>query len=84
MYVHHNYFINAIHVHVYVHVHCVFVSYCRGVLESLIKRHFPTPTDGNEWSVFENDSTLPRNCRKRKRGIAPLNVTETLTMLLRE
>ncbi|XP_011404218.2 PREDICTED: protein strawberry notch homolog 1-like isoform X2 [Amphimedon queenslandica] len=50
-----------------------FVSTAKGVLESLIKRHFPTPTDGNDWSVFENDSTLPRNCRKRKRDYAVVN-----------
>ena len=42
----------------------------RGVLETLIRRHFPTPSSdmaGINWSLIENDPTLPRSCRKRKR-----------------
>lgn len=45
-----------------------FVSTARGALETLIKRHFPTPSEGIKWSLFENDPTLPLNRRKRKRG----------------
>ena len=40
----------------------------RGVLESLVKRHFPSPSTGINWSLFENDPTLPMNRKKRKRG----------------
>ena len=44
-------------------------SLSRGVLETLIKRHFPTPTTvGFDWNLFENDPTLPNSCRKRKRN----------------
>ena len=40
----------------------------RGVLETLIRRHFPTPTSGIDMTLFADDPTLPGNSRKRKRG----------------
>lgn len=41
----------------------------RGVLETLIQRHFPTPSSGINWNLFDSDPTLPENCRRsRKRG----------------
>ena len=40
----------------------------RGVLESLIKRHFPTPSVNSEWLLDEEGSNLSQNNRKRKRG----------------
>ena len=40
----------------------------RGVLETLIRRHFPTPTSGIDMTLFADDPTLPGNRRKRKRG----------------
>ena len=47
---------------------CILLCVFRGVLETLIRRHFPTPSSGIDWTLFENDPTLPDNCRKRKRG----------------
>jgi hypothetical protein len=44
----------------------------RGVLETLIRRHFPAPVSALasiNWSLFDNDPTLPRSCRKRKRAV---------------
>lgn len=40
----------------------------RGVLETLIRRHFPVPApapglSGIDWSLIENDPTLPQSCR---------------------
>lgn len=43
-------------------------TYCRGVLETLIRRHFPTPSSGIDMRLFADDPTLPGNSRKRKRG----------------
>eukprot|EP00731_Ephydatia_muelleri_P023466 Em0015g1049a len=48
-----------------------FVSTAKGVIETLMQRHFPVPTAseaGINWSLFDNDPTLPGNTRKRKRG----------------
>lgn len=42
----------------------------RGVLETLIRRHFPMPTSGIDMTLFVDDPTLPGNSRKRKRGRA--------------
>ena len=55
------------HIHSLTHSH-IFSHTQRGALETLIKRHFPTPSEGIKWSLFENDPTLPLNRRKRKRG----------------
>ena len=45
----------------------------RGVLESLIKRHFPASSRvGMDWSLFDSDPTLPTNCRKRKQRGGPM------------
>jgi len=41
---------------------------CRGVLETLIRRHFPTPSSGIDMRLFVDDHTFPGNSRKRKRG----------------
>ncbi|XP_065892542.1 protein strawberry notch homolog 1-like isoform X2 [Dysidea avara] len=45
-----------------------FVSTVKGVLETLIRRHFPTPSSGIDMRLFADDPTLPGNSRKRKRG----------------
>ena len=50
------------HLHVIMH---------RGVLETLIWRHFPVPVSALasiDWSLFDNNSTLLRSCQKRKRA----------------
>ena len=49
---------------------------CRGVLETLIRRHFPTPSPepglaGIDWSLMDNDPTLPRSCRRKRRARDP-------------
>ena len=44
---------------------------CRGVLETLIRKHFPDPVSALasiDWSLLDNDPTLPCSCRKRKRA----------------
>ena len=45
-----------------------YIILYRGVLESLIKRHFPTPSVNSEWLLDEEGSNLSQNNRKRKRG----------------
>ena len=58
------------HVPVFMYM-CVFIVLFRGVLETLIRRHFPAPVSALasiNWSLLDNDPTLPRSCRKRKRA----------------
>ena len=58
---------------------CIIFLLFRGVLETLIRRHFPAPVSALasiDWSLLENDPTLPRSCRRRKRA-APRPRTTT-------
>lgn len=53
----------------------------RGVLETLIRRHFPSPAAqpglaGIDWSLIDNDPTLPRSCRRRRQRKKPVGVME--------
>ena len=50
---------------------CSHIHPCRGVLETLIRRHFPVPVpepglSSIDWSLMDNDPTLPRSCRVKK------------------
>ena len=50
---------------------CIIFVLFRGVLETFIQWHFPTPVSALasiDWSLMDNDVTLPRSCRKRKRA----------------
>lgn len=53
------------------------MSFPRGVLETLIRRHFPSPTAepglaGIDWSLIDNDPTLPRSCLRRRQRKKPV------------
>ena len=51
----------------FIHQKCLLCL--RGVLETLVQRHFPTPSSGINWNLFDSDPTLPGSCRRsRKRG----------------
>ena len=55
----------------------------RGVLETLIKRHFPAPVPesgllGIDWSLIDNDPTLPQSCRKMRRPRGPRKPRKSL------
>ena len=50
---------------------CIIFVLFRGVLETLIRQHFPAPVSALasiNWSLMDNDVTLPRSCWKRKRA----------------
>lgn len=56
---------------VIIYAFVLFPSY-RGVLETLIRRHFPVPAPepglaGIDWNLVDNDPTLPQSCKKKRR-----------------
>lgn len=59
----------------------LFPPSSRGVLETLIRRHFPSPAAepglaGIDWSLIDNDPTLPRSCRRRRQRKKPVGQRE--------
>ena len=58
--------------HIYICPSYVSLVHCRGVLESLIKKHFPSSdqkkmSGGFDLDLFSDDPTLPLSLRKRLR-----------------